>query len=142
MSETDSWYIRGEHNQPAGPFTAEQIIQFWRAGRLDANTICWREGMSQWLPLIQVESFTSAVAVTMRPPALHAVAPSSPQASGRSASWQNRFWLACIGGGAFLFVTVVVLVLAVGGGGPSDREIQAAVSRYYASSHDFDFITR
>ena len=41
---------------------AEELIQSWRAGRLDANTICWREGMSQWLPLAQVEPFASAVA--------------------------------------------------------------------------------
>ena len=58
------WYIRGEGNQPAGPFVAEQLIQSWRAGRLDANTICWCEGMSQWLPLSQVEPFASAIAST------------------------------------------------------------------------------
>ena len=37
-------------------------MQSWRAGRLDANTICWREGMSQWLPMSQVEPFASAIA--------------------------------------------------------------------------------
>ena len=44
-------------------------------------------------------------------------------------------------------VSVVACVLTVAGvsgcgGGPSDRDIQAAVSRYYSSSHDFDFLTR
>ncbi len=61
-TQSGPWYIRGEGNQPAGPFTADQLIQSWRAGRLDANTICWREGMSQWLPLAQVELFASAIA--------------------------------------------------------------------------------
>ena len=57
-----SWYIRGEGNRPAGPFTADELIQSWRAGRLDANTICWREGMPQWLRLAQVEPFASVAA--------------------------------------------------------------------------------
>ena len=44
-------------------------------------------------------------------------------------------------------VSVVACVLTVAGvsgcgGGPSDRDIQAAVSRYYSASHDFDFLTR
>ncbi len=62
MSEQSRcWYIPREGSQPAGPFSAEQIIQSWRAGRVDANTICWREGMPQWLPLSQVEPFASRV---------------------------------------------------------------------------------
>ena len=56
-----AWYIPGEGKQPTGPFTAEQLIQSWRAGRLDPNILCWCEGMSQWLPMSQVEPFASAI---------------------------------------------------------------------------------
>ena len=55
------WYIRGEGNEPAGPFTPEQILELWRAGRVAGNTICWHESMPQWLPLSQVEPFASAM---------------------------------------------------------------------------------
>ena len=57
-----SWYVPGKGKEPAGPFTAEQLIESWKAGRLGANTVCWREGMSQWLPLGAVEPFASVVA--------------------------------------------------------------------------------
>jgi hypothetical protein len=86
--QSHSWYVRGEGNRPAGPFTAEQILQSWQAGRLDAKTICWREGMSQWLPLGQIEPFASAIASTnvprqataaARSPAPCPGAPSSPR---------------------------------------------------------------
>ena len=56
-----TWYIQGDGGQPAGPFNTEQIIQSWKAGRLTANTVCWREGMTNWLPLWQVEPFASTI---------------------------------------------------------------------------------
>ena len=60
-TNSPSWYIPGQGNKPAGPFTAEQIIESWRAGRLDKNTLCWREGMAKWLPLAQAEPFAAMV---------------------------------------------------------------------------------
>ena len=56
-----SWYIPGEGKKPVGPFTAEQVIESWRAGRLSEKTLCWREGMAKWLPLTQVEPFAIAI---------------------------------------------------------------------------------
>ena len=41
-SNSPSWYIPGEGKQPAGPFTAEQLIQSWRAGKISDKTMCWR----------------------------------------------------------------------------------------------------
>jgi hypothetical protein len=56
-----SWYVPGEGKQPAGPFTAEQLVQSWRAGKISDRTMCWREGMAQWLPLVQAEPFASTI---------------------------------------------------------------------------------
>ena len=56
-----SWYIPGEGKKPVGPFTAEQIIESWRAGRLTEKTLCWQEGMAKWLPLAEVEPFAAAI---------------------------------------------------------------------------------
>jgi HEAT repeat protein len=53
-TDSPSWYIPGEGKQPAGPFTAEQLIQSWRAGKISDKTMCWQDGMPQWLPLGQV----------------------------------------------------------------------------------------
>ena len=47
-----SGYIRGENNQPVGPLQPRwKSSSLWLAGRLAAKTICWREGMTQWLPI-------------------------------------------------------------------------------------------
>ena len=118
--QATSWYIPGEGKQPAGPFTAEQLIQSWRAGRLDASTICWREGMSQWLPLSQVEPFASAIvsarlprqstAGTARSPASRAGAPSSPP--GRSQPVRRRrlppAWIGWVIGGGLVAICALV----------------------------------
>ncbi|MEI8372863.1 MAG: DUF4339 domain-containing protein [Planctomycetota bacterium] len=60
-SQANLWYIRGEDNQPAGPFTTNELLQSLSAGRVDDNAICWREGMPQWIPLTQIEPFASAI---------------------------------------------------------------------------------
>jgi tetratricopeptide (TPR) repeat protein len=56
-----TWYVQGNDGQPAGPFNTEQIIESWKVGRLTANTVCWHEGMANWLPLWQVEPFASTM---------------------------------------------------------------------------------
>ncbi len=65
-SNPPSWYIPGEGQKPAGPFTAEQIIESWRAGGISEKTMCWQEGMPQWLPLIRVEPFGSTIRAAHR----------------------------------------------------------------------------
>ncbi len=64
-----SWYIPSESQKPAGPFTDEQIVESWRSGQLNEQTMCWREGMPQWLPLSQVDPFSNVIRVAeARPP--------------------------------------------------------------------------
>ena len=68
MSDSSSsWYVAGEGKQPVGPFTAEQIIESCRLGKLSDKTPCWREGMTQWVPLAQVEPFASAMSEKFDP---------------------------------------------------------------------------
>lgn len=57
------WYLRANGSKPSGPVRAEEIIQSWKTGKLRDDTLCWREGMPDWLPLTLVEPFAS----TMRP---------------------------------------------------------------------------
>ena len=125
-TQSGSWYIRGEGNRPTGPFTAEELIQSCRAGRLDASTICWREGMPQWLPLAQVEPFGPAVAsssvpgqataAAARPPAQCAWAAPPPVRSA-SRSGKRRYvsaaWIgwAIAGGIAALRALVAAVAL-------------------------------
>lgn len=59
-TDVAAWYLAGDGGQPVGPFPAEELIASVGAGRIAANTLCWREGLSGWLPLEQLEPFASA----------------------------------------------------------------------------------
>ena len=81
------WYIRGAGNQPAGPFTAEQLVQSWRTRAAQRRHHLLREGMLQWLPLGQVEPFASAMA---RAGAARGAAVARPSAPARAAADAGR----------------------------------------------------
>lgn len=104
-TQSASWYVRGEGNRPAGPYSTEELIESRRAGRLDANTICWCEGMTQWLPLAQVEPLAAAMAPPS-PPGHAAAAAARPPAW---IGWAIAGGLAAVGavvaGAAFLWNT-------------------------------------
>ena len=78
------WYIRADGKVPVDAFSAEELLQSWRAGRLDGNTLCWCEGMPEWLPLRKVEPFASVIRAAGSPPGR---APSKlpPVAGGRAS---------------------------------------------------------
>ena len=128
MSSEDLWYVRGEGNQPAGPFSSEELLESWRAGRLHADTICWREGMTQWLPLGRVEPFASTVgsanvgqpaaAGTRERPAPRVGGPSPPSAACRPGRRRRMpsAWIGwAVGGGVAAICAIVagaVMLLA------------------------------
>src|SRR4030042_680869 len=104
-TETSSWYIRGEGNQPAGPFTADDLRESWQAGRLEPATPCWRDGMPQWLPFAQVEPFRSSI-----------------RSARKRATRRMVFWMA----GSFLGV---LLLAAAGYAGYTYRDESATLGK-------------
>jgi len=52
-----AWYIPGQDDQPSGPYSADQISEWLGTGQIPETTLCWREGMPDWLPLTRVEPF-------------------------------------------------------------------------------------
>ena len=63
---SSAWYIRGEGNKPLGPFATEELIESWHTKRIDPNTLCWQDGMAEWLPLVTVEPFASTIRAERR----------------------------------------------------------------------------
>lgn len=57
------WYFvdRGQNRQ--GPVDAEVLVEAHRQGKLDYNSLVWREGMAEWAPLGQFQ-----VELGLRPP--------------------------------------------------------------------------
>lgn len=62
MSEAEIvWYIPGENNRPAGPFSTDQLLKWCRSGKLDGTILCWRKGMSDWQSLAEIQPFSDAL---------------------------------------------------------------------------------
>lgn len=49
----NQWYY-GEAGQQVGPLEGAEILRLKTEGRLQADTLVWREGMLNWLPLGQL----------------------------------------------------------------------------------------
>lgn len=65
-SDPPCWYVEGGGQQPAGPFTVEQLTESLQAAQVRASTLCWREGMPEWRRLDQVSPFASAIRLQRR----------------------------------------------------------------------------
>jgi DNA-directed RNA polymerase subunit RPC12/RpoP len=64
------WFVPGEDDEPAGPFSAERLLEMWRLGELTDDSLCWREGMEDWRPLGQTEPFRGAIGAARHSPRL------------------------------------------------------------------------
>jgi len=65
----------GLNGQRFGPYTQTTIQRWQQQGLLDSGTLCWREGMIEWLPLetfLRENAFTGAVG---EPPSFEAPPP-------------------------------------------------------------------
>ena len=75
MNENEAlWYLPGKDDQPRGPYTTDQIMQWCQTGQLDGATLCWRQGMDNWQPLTNLEPFREVVPAKVEPAAATDVA--------------------------------------------------------------------
>ncbi|MEM1026111.1 MAG: AgmX/PglI C-terminal domain-containing protein [Myxococcota bacterium] len=50
------WYVAVRDEQ-LGPLTQAEIEQYWADKRLGAQSLCWKQGMGDWLPMVSVPEF-------------------------------------------------------------------------------------
>ncbi|QSQ27702.1 DUF4339 domain-containing protein [Pyxidicoccus parkwayensis] len=55
-----AWYV-ALGGQASGPHEAAALKGFWAKGELGPDSLCWREGFSEWLPLSQVPELAGTV---------------------------------------------------------------------------------
>jgi hypothetical protein len=67
MSSEVKWHVSLPGQKASGPFSAEQIVESVRAGRLSSDALCWCDGMPDWVPLGKVEPFSTAIRGAARP---------------------------------------------------------------------------
>ncbi|NMO16284.1 AgmX/PglI C-terminal domain-containing protein [Pyxidicoccus fallax] len=56
-----AWYV-GLDDQASGPHDVEALKGYWERGELGAESLCWREGFSAWMPLCQVPELARVLA--------------------------------------------------------------------------------
>jgi uncharacterized protein (TIGR00266 family) len=89
----NSYYL-ALNGQQAGPFTSDQLVQMMRDGRVNASTLAFTQGMTQWTPVSAVPELVTLLtqsrtqaAVPPPPPAAATPAAAMPAAgmSGNAA---------------------------------------------------------
>jgi len=52
-----AWYVPTPDGQPSGPHSTDVIVAACRQGQYTPETLCWRDGYAEWVPLGQIEEF-------------------------------------------------------------------------------------
>ncbi|MBM4378104.1 MAG: zinc-ribbon domain-containing protein [Deltaproteobacteria bacterium] len=78
------WYV-GVDDQQVGPLRVDQLVEKWQAGAIGPDTLCWRAGMDDWLPVSRVAEL-SAVLSPRPPPAVVAAPPQPPSPPSQSVT--------------------------------------------------------
>lgn len=71
------WYF-GENGQQIGPVDEASIRASIQQGRVNLQTLVWREGMAEWLPLYQVQELSGQPVVPAGYPASPYAPPTAP----------------------------------------------------------------
>lgn len=75
-----TWYYSGNDRQRHGPLSTDEMAERHREGRLDADTLVWREGLTEWRPWPELIGEVVPEAAAAAPPAAPA-SPLAPQAT-------------------------------------------------------------
>jgi predicted Zn finger-like uncharacterized protein len=84
------WYVAIEDRQ-VGPLTVEKIKEHWDRGEVGPDSLCWRAGFGDWIPLSEATELASVLAprpakpVIVTPAAMAPAAPAAPVESAFSA---------------------------------------------------------
>jgi cytoskeletal protein RodZ len=60
-----NWFVAINEKQ-TGPLSLEKLKEHWDRGEIGPDSLCWREGFSDWIPLSEVKAL--AVVLAPKPP--------------------------------------------------------------------------
>jgi type IV pilus assembly protein PilA len=118
-----AWYYADRQRQQQGPVADSWLRNAFERGELPANTLVWREGMAQWLPLSQVAS-ELGLTIANAPPAMPENYRPRPVAPAKSGA-------GCLVIGIVLaigFVMVIGILAAIALPAYQDYTVRARVS--------------
>ncbi len=68
------WFVAIDEKQ-VGPLTVEKIKDYWNKGEIGPDSLCWRAGFSDWIPLSEAAELASVLAPRPTKPVIVAPAP-------------------------------------------------------------------
>ncbi len=75
------WFVAIDEKQ-VGPLSLEKIKQHWDEGEIGPDSLCWRAGFSDWLPLSEVQDLTAILAPQPKKPVIVSSASMEPTSGG------------------------------------------------------------
>jgi predicted Zn finger-like uncharacterized protein len=78
--EPNDWFVAIEDKQ-IGPLDLDKIKEHWERGEIGPDSLCWRAGFSDWMPLSEVAGLAAVLAPQPKKPVIVA-----PVESGQGAS--------------------------------------------------------
>ncbi len=94
-----------------GPYTKSQILNFVKEGRLNANTMCWYEGLPQWQPLNTVFPDIFA-AIPPMPPSSPPPVPNTQTYQAPNQEKKSGGKGCCLGCSVALIIFLILLAVA------------------------------
>ncbi|WP_334180452.1 GYF domain-containing protein [Pseudoxanthomonas sp.] len=76
------WYYADRNREQHGPVSSDELVTHFRFGRVALDSLVWREGMAQWLPLRDV---ADELGLNPAPVDVGSTPPPVPQAPSASA---------------------------------------------------------
>lgn len=85
MNDNKVWYA-GVAGKQEGPFSIAEVATMLSSGKLTAESLVWKEGMADWVPISQVPEFSTFMAKSSAPSAVPSPvsSPAKPKASGQA----------------------------------------------------------
>ena len=115
------WYVAINEKQ-TGPLTLEKIKEHWDHGEISPDSLCWRAGFDDWIPVSEAKMLNSVLAP--KPPKPIVVAPAATITQSAPAVVSVPVQSAFSAGGMMQTVQseMQVPMSAVGAGSMADRE--------------------
>ncbi len=82
----NDWFVAIDEKQ-VGPLTVEKIKEHWDRGEVGPDSLCWRAGFSDWIPLSEATELASVLAPRPAKPVIVA-----PAAGGGAVALRPRRW--------------------------------------------------
>ncbi|ADO73412.1 adventurous gliding motility protein GltJ [Stigmatella aurantiaca] len=84
------WFVAIDEKQ-VGPLTVEKVKDYWDRGEVGPDSLCWRQGFSDWIPLSEATELAPALAPRPAKPVIVAPAAMSGQTAAVSAPVESAF---------------------------------------------------